>query len=332
MTRSQVRYLLGTPMVPDAFDKDRWDYLYLPSSKGHVSKPEQRHLIVYLQGRQGAQIDKANASADTCRCRRKRHRQTADVKRPPSGDADRASLAPQRSERPGHSRPFLRAPAAAPPAHAPAPASDRAAAAGRARCGRRPRAHRCARTARRRCRPRPCSHGTVPAARWLHARPPAHPRRSPRRRARPSTGTAARAWRRPPRSACGRGHRSRAARVPAPRRHRRARPRSARTAARTAAPDMRLAKAKRMVELDAAAVGADRRQPPLARPGSRNGPLTSCMCTRVSGSRSLRVVNSACSGPLAHADAWRRSRLGCATRARARACTTAGTAGSSRYR
>jgi len=28
MTRSQVRYLLGTPMVPNAFDKERWDYLY----------------------------------------------------------------------------------------------------------------------------------------------------------------------------------------------------------------------------------------------------------------------------------------------------------------
>ncbi len=28
MTRSQVRYLLGTPMVPESFDKERWDYLY----------------------------------------------------------------------------------------------------------------------------------------------------------------------------------------------------------------------------------------------------------------------------------------------------------------
>src|SRR5437667_461809 len=28
MTRSQVRYLLGTPMVPAVFDKDRWDYVY----------------------------------------------------------------------------------------------------------------------------------------------------------------------------------------------------------------------------------------------------------------------------------------------------------------
>jgi outer membrane protein assembly factor BamE len=28
MTRSQVRYLLGTPMGPDAFDRDRWEYAY----------------------------------------------------------------------------------------------------------------------------------------------------------------------------------------------------------------------------------------------------------------------------------------------------------------
>ncbi len=47
MTRSQVRYLLGTPMVPDAFDKDRWDYLYY-LKKGRLRKPEERHLIVYF--------------------------------------------------------------------------------------------------------------------------------------------------------------------------------------------------------------------------------------------------------------------------------------------
>jgi outer membrane protein assembly factor BamE len=28
MTRSQVRFLLGTPMVPNGFDGDRWDYYY----------------------------------------------------------------------------------------------------------------------------------------------------------------------------------------------------------------------------------------------------------------------------------------------------------------
>lgn len=28
MTRSQIRYLLGTPMVDDPFHADRWDYVY----------------------------------------------------------------------------------------------------------------------------------------------------------------------------------------------------------------------------------------------------------------------------------------------------------------
>ena len=28
MTRGQVRFLLGTPMVDDPFNKDRWDYVY----------------------------------------------------------------------------------------------------------------------------------------------------------------------------------------------------------------------------------------------------------------------------------------------------------------
>ena len=48
MTRSQVRYLLGTPMIPDAFDKERWDYLYY-FKKGRLHRPEERHLIVYFK-------------------------------------------------------------------------------------------------------------------------------------------------------------------------------------------------------------------------------------------------------------------------------------------
>src|ERR1700738_1093478 len=42
MTRSQVRYLLGTPMVPAVFDKDRWDYVYY-FKRGRLRKPEERH-------------------------------------------------------------------------------------------------------------------------------------------------------------------------------------------------------------------------------------------------------------------------------------------------
>ncbi|MGE3298491.1 MAG: outer membrane protein assembly factor BamE [Porticoccaceae bacterium] len=36
MTRSQVRFIMGTPLIADTFDQNRWDYLYilkLPSGK-----------------------------------------------------------------------------------------------------------------------------------------------------------------------------------------------------------------------------------------------------------------------------------------------------------
>ena len=47
MTRSQVRFLLGTPMVPDAFDDDRWDYYYFFSSQ-KFKEPLKRRLTVYF--------------------------------------------------------------------------------------------------------------------------------------------------------------------------------------------------------------------------------------------------------------------------------------------
>ena len=48
MTRSQVRFLLGTPMVPDAFDNSRWDYYYFFSSRQY-KQPLKRRLTVYFE-------------------------------------------------------------------------------------------------------------------------------------------------------------------------------------------------------------------------------------------------------------------------------------------
>ena len=62
MTRSQVRYLLGTPMVPDAFNKDRWDYLYY-FKKGRLSRPEERHLIVYFHDEKVDKFERLNIPA-----------------------------------------------------------------------------------------------------------------------------------------------------------------------------------------------------------------------------------------------------------------------------
>lgn len=56
MTRSQVRYLLGTPMVPPTFDIDRWDYLYY-LKKGHLHRPQKYLLSVYFANDKVARID-----------------------------------------------------------------------------------------------------------------------------------------------------------------------------------------------------------------------------------------------------------------------------------
>jgi outer membrane protein assembly factor BamE len=56
MTRSQVRFLLGTPMVIDAFDANRWDYFYSlrHTRTGEVTK---RHLVVWFDGDTVARIE-----------------------------------------------------------------------------------------------------------------------------------------------------------------------------------------------------------------------------------------------------------------------------------
>lgn len=39
MTKAQVRYVLGTPLLADTFDQDRWDYYYvLKDGKGDETK------------------------------------------------------------------------------------------------------------------------------------------------------------------------------------------------------------------------------------------------------------------------------------------------------
>jgi outer membrane protein assembly factor BamE len=51
MTRSQVLYLLGTPMVPPGFDNDRWDYYhYRDNGRGNGrDMRETRRLVVWFR-------------------------------------------------------------------------------------------------------------------------------------------------------------------------------------------------------------------------------------------------------------------------------------------
>ena|SRR3982751_6675503 len=47
MTRSQVRFVLGSPMISDAFHDNRWDYVYRLEQEGRLV--EQRKLVVFFE-------------------------------------------------------------------------------------------------------------------------------------------------------------------------------------------------------------------------------------------------------------------------------------------
>ena len=59
MTRTQVRYLLGTPLVPDVFEKDRWDYLYY-FRHGRRRPEDPRRLVVYFKDDKVTHFERIN--------------------------------------------------------------------------------------------------------------------------------------------------------------------------------------------------------------------------------------------------------------------------------
>jgi outer membrane protein assembly factor BamE len=48
MTRSQVRFLLGTPLLVDPFHGNRWDYVYNYRKAGKLA--EERRLVLFFDG------------------------------------------------------------------------------------------------------------------------------------------------------------------------------------------------------------------------------------------------------------------------------------------
>jgi outer membrane protein assembly factor BamE (lipoprotein component of BamABCDE complex) len=68
MTRSQVMFLLGTPMLPNGFDTDRWDYYcYAKSADSKATK----RLTVWFKNEKvdhfdGDALPKAGAPRDIC--------------------------------------------------------------------------------------------------------------------------------------------------------------------------------------------------------------------------------------------------------------------------
>jgi len=50
MSKSQVRYILGTPMLVDAFHQDRWDYYY-SMQKGRKEPVQERVALFFADDR-----------------------------------------------------------------------------------------------------------------------------------------------------------------------------------------------------------------------------------------------------------------------------------------
>lgn len=48
MTRDQVRFLLGTPLLTSVFHTERWDYVYY-LQRGRGDERQLRHLIVFFK-------------------------------------------------------------------------------------------------------------------------------------------------------------------------------------------------------------------------------------------------------------------------------------------
>ena len=49
MTRSQVMFLLGTPMIPNGFNTDRWDYYFYVKAKRGVANTASKRLTVWFK-------------------------------------------------------------------------------------------------------------------------------------------------------------------------------------------------------------------------------------------------------------------------------------------
>ena len=68
MTKSQVRFIMGTPLVVDSFHKDRWDYFYQMRQAGKIV--EQRRVILDFEKElltkvRGDVVPQGTAGADT---------------------------------------------------------------------------------------------------------------------------------------------------------------------------------------------------------------------------------------------------------------------------
>jgi outer membrane protein assembly factor BamE len=50
LTRDQVQYVMGTPLIVDTFNDNHWDYVY-QLTKGDGSKTEEKLRVIFVNNR-----------------------------------------------------------------------------------------------------------------------------------------------------------------------------------------------------------------------------------------------------------------------------------------
>jgi outer membrane protein assembly factor BamE len=117
MTRSQVRYILGTPMVSDPFEPDRWDYVYT-LQRGRDKKIDRAHFVVLFDGDKVTEVDRLDLPEETDVAKRVR----AERDRRAAAEAKAAQSSGAPAAKPATTAPPATAPAAPAPAETAPPA------------------------------------------------------------------------------------------------------------------------------------------------------------------------------------------------------------------
>ena len=62
MSKQQVRYVLGSPTINDAFHGNRWDYVYRLEHEGNIV--EKQNLTLYFEGDNLARIEEGSQTVE----------------------------------------------------------------------------------------------------------------------------------------------------------------------------------------------------------------------------------------------------------------------------
>lgn len=62
MSKQQVRYIMGTPMINDVFHGNRWDYVFRLEHEGNIV--DKQGMTLYFEGENLVRIDDGNMPED----------------------------------------------------------------------------------------------------------------------------------------------------------------------------------------------------------------------------------------------------------------------------